>query len=112
MNTFVEIRSYNLKAGCGAAFDRLVSQQAIPMLKRWGVDVVSFGPSRHDPDAYHLIRSYLSLADRQKSQDEFYGSAEWKTGPREPILALIENYTSVVIEMDEPTVSGLRTTSS
>jgi hypothetical protein len=112
MSKFVEIRSYNLKPGAGEAFDRLVSQEAIPMLRRWGVDVVSFGPSLHDQDSYHLIRSYLSLADRQKSQDEFYGSQEWTTGPREAILALIDNYTSIVIEMDEPTVSGLRITRS
>jgi hypothetical protein len=110
MGKFVEIRSYTLQPGSGAAFDRLVAQEAVPMLKRWGVDVVAFGPSQHDPDSYHLIRSYLSLAERQKSQDEFYGSQEWLTGPRAAILALIENYTSVVIEMDESTVAGLRAT--
>ena len=47
----------------------------------------------------------ISLAE---SQDAFYGSDEWKLGPREPILALIETYTSVVIEMGESTVNALR----
>ncbi|MFC6521837.1 hypothetical protein ACFQAT_21070 [Undibacterium arcticum] len=28
-----------------------------------------------------------------------YGSDEWKSGPREAILALIDSFTSVVIEM-------------
>jgi hypothetical protein len=53
------------------------------------------------------MRAYASLEDRQQSQDAFYGSDEWKLGPREPILALIENYTSIVIEMEEATVSAL-----
>jgi hypothetical protein len=78
------------------------------MLKRWGVDVVACGPSLHDEDSYFLIRAYASLEDRQASQDAFYDSEEWRQGPRELILALIESYTSVVLEMDETTVQGLR----
>jgi NIPSNAP len=105
---FVEIRSYNLKPGTRPALHALMREQALPMLRRWKVDVVAYGPSPHDEDSYMLIRAYASLDDRQRSQDEFYGSAEWRQGPREPILALIANYTSVVLELDEATVNGLR----
>jgi hypothetical protein len=35
-------------------------------------------------------------------------SAEWKQGLLEAILALIENDTSVVLELDEITVNGMR----
>ena len=65
-------------------------------------------PLFHDADSYFLIRAYDSLEDRQQSQDRFYGSEEWRQGPREPILVLIESYTSVGLEMDEATVQGLR----
>ena len=78
------------------------------MLKHWNVDVVRYGASPHDEDSYYLMRAYASLEDRQQSQDAFYGSDEWKLGPREPIIALIENYTSIVIEMEESTVDALR----
>jgi hypothetical protein len=54
------------------------------------------------------MRSYASLEDRQQSQDAFYGSDEWRLGPREAILALIDAHTSVVIEVDEATLRGLR----
>lgn len=104
----VEVRSYNLKAGKRDEFDRLVRQSAIPMLLRWNVDVVAFGPSPHDEDSYFLIRAYDDLEHRQRSQDAFYGSDEWKTGPREAIVAMIENYTSVVLNLDEETVASLR----
>jgi hypothetical protein len=86
----------------------LFTEQAYPMLKRWNVDVVAFGPSPHDEDSYYLIRAYASLADREQSQDAFYGSDEWRQGPREPILALIENYTSIVLELDEAVIQGMR----
>jgi hypothetical protein len=108
MSRFVEIRSYNLKPGSRDEFHRLVTEQSMPMLERWQVDVVDYGPSLHDADSYFLIRAYDSLEDRQQSQDRFYGSEEWRQGPREPILALIESFTSVVLEMDEATVQGLR----
>jgi hypothetical protein len=108
VNHFVEIRSYNLKPGTRDEFHRLFIEEAFPMLKRWNVDVVAFGPSLHDEDSYYLIRRYNSLAHRQQSEDAFYGSEEWRQGPREAIIALIKNYTEIVLELDEVTVQGLR----
>ena len=78
------------------------------MLKRWGVDVVAFGPSSHDEVSYYLIRAYDSLEHHQSSQDAFYGSAEWRDGPREAIVSLIDNHSSFVLEMDSSTVDALR----
>jgi hypothetical protein len=104
----VEIRSYSVKAGSRPSFHLMMSIRAVPMLRRWNVDVVAYGPSPHDEVSYYLIRSYDSLAQRQQSQDAFYGSDEWKDGPRESILSLIEYYTSVVFELTEPVVDTLR----
>ena len=70
------------------------------MLERWGVDVVAFGPSLDDDDLYFLIRGYASVAELRRSQDAFYGSAEWRDGPREAIVSLIESDISVVIPAD------------
>ena len=108
MSSFVEIRSYTLKAGTRPMFHQLMLNEAFPMLKRWNVDVVAHGASLHDEDSYYLIRAYASLDERQQSQDAFYGSDEWLHGPREEILALIETYTSIVLELDDATVDSLR----
>ena len=70
------------------------------MLERFGVEVVAFGASLDDADSYYLIRAYASVAERQRSQDAFYGSDEWKEGPREAVLALIESHHSVVLPAD------------
>jgi hypothetical protein len=69
----------------------------MPMLQRWGVDVVAFGPSMDDADSYVLIRSYPGLAELRQSQDAFYGSDEWRDGPREAIVSRIESDISVVL---------------
>ncbi|MCI0406705.1 MAG: NIPSNAP family protein [candidate division Zixibacteria bacterium] len=108
MKKFVEVRSYNLKPGSREEFHRLVVEKSLPMLERWKVDVVDFGPSLHDENSYYLIRAYDSLEHRQTSQDAFYGSDEWRQGPRDEIVGLIESCTTVVIEMEEETVTALR----
>lgn len=110
MSHFVEVRSYTLKPGTRDEFHRLFLEQAYPMLKRWNVDVVAYGPSLHDENSYYLMRRFDSLAQREQSEDAFYGSDEWRQGPRESILALIETYTEFVLELDEATVQGLRRT--
>jgi hypothetical protein len=104
----VEFRSYNLRAGGRDAFHRLAAGRSIPMLLRHGVDVVAFGPSLHDASSYYLIRAFPSLEDRERSEEAFYGSAEWREGPRDAILALIESYATIVLELDDMALDGLR----
>lgn len=108
MKHFVEIRSYNLKPGTREEFHHLFLADALPLLKRWNVDVVAYGPSLHDENSYYLMRRFDSLAHRDQSEDSFYGSDEWRKGPREAILACIENYAEIVLELDTGTVQGLR----
>ena len=110
MTNAVEIRSYTLKSGTRDAFHSLMTQQALPMLRRGNVDVVACGPSPHDADSYYLIRAYRDIKEREASQDAFYGSDEWRQGPREAILALIDTYTSIVLMLDDAALQALRRT--
>jgi hypothetical protein len=104
----VEIRTYDLKPATRDAFHQLMLERSVPMLRRWNVDVVAHGKSAHDDTTYFLIRSYASLVERDESQDRFYGSDEWRSGPREAILALIDHYTTLVLELPEAAVEALR----
>ncbi len=107
----LEIRCYNLKPGTRAAFHEVAEREALPLLARFGIDVVAHGPSDHDQDSYYLMRAFPSLEDRQRAEDRFYGSHEWKTGPRAAVLAAIDSYTTVVVATDEATIAALRRTS-
>jgi hypothetical protein len=104
----VEIRSYNLKPGTRARFHQRFVRESLPMLRRWNVDLVAYGPSLHDKDSWFLMRGFASLEAREKSEDAFYGSDEWKNGPREATLADIESYTTVVVRLDDAAITGLR----
>ena len=109
-NDFIEIRSYDLKPGARSEYHRLFLEAATPLLQRQNVDVVAYGPSLHDENSYYLIRRFDGLHHREESEDTFYNSDEWRKGPREADIALIENYTEVVLELDNATVQGLRKT--
>lgn len=109
-NRVVEVRSYNLKPGTRTRFTELFEREALPMLRRWKVDVVAYGPSLHDEDSFYLMRGFPGIEERQHSEDAFYGSDEWRNGPREAILAAIDSYTTIVIRLDDVTLRGLRRT--
>ena len=108
MNHFIEIRTLTLKPGSRDDFYRLYIGEALPRLQRWNFDVVAHGPSLHDENTYYVIRRYDSLAQREQMEDAYYASDDWRKGPREAILALIESYTDIVLEVDEATVQELR----
>jgi len=108
MKSLIEIRTLNLKPGRRQEFQRLFTQESLPLLKRWKLDVVAHGPSLHDENTYYVIRRFDSLAGREQSEDDFYGSDDWTKGPRAAILAVIETYTDVVLELDEAAIRGLR----
>ena len=108
MKHLIEIRSINLKPDKREKFQRLYIEEALPLLERWNFDVVANGPSLHDENTYYVIRRFDSLAQREQMEDGYYASDDWRKGPREAMLALIDNYTDIVFEVDEVTMQGLR----
>ena len=107
-NNIIEILCLNLKPGTCMGFYKLYTELSLPMLKRWNVDVLAYGPSHDKEDTFFVVRGYKDLADRRQSQDAFYGSDEWKQGPRNVILSFIESYSSVVVPANDKLIEGLR----
>lgn len=109
MEDVIEIRSYNLKPGTRGQFHKLFVDQALPLLTKWKVEVVAYGPSLHDENSFFLARAYNNLNHRQQSQDAFYGSEGWVKGPREAVLALVENYSTVVLPRKNFNINSIQT---
>lgn len=108
MNRFVEFRTYHLKPGTRATFQELMASASLPLLRAWGMDVVHHGPCALNPVSYILIRAYRNVDDLVQSQEGFYASKPWREGPREAILACIDQSISLVMELEEPAVQALR----
>lgn len=99
----VEILQYTLHQGSGAAFHTLTQEVSVPLHRRHGIDVVSFGNSLHNPDCYYLIRAFASQESMVADLDAFYASDDWRNGPREEIIRSIE--TSIKTVMNLPLVT-------
>lgn len=93
-----ELRTYKLKKGKNETFEKIFTEQSLPMLKRWKVNVVDFGFSLIDQESFYLIRSYECIEQRKQSQDAFYGSEEWINGPDKPLMNCIENYNTAIVD--------------
>jgi len=104
----VEIRAYRLKPGTRADFHVAASEHALPMVRAYGMDVVTHGPSPNDPNVYFLVRSFASLAELTAQEDEFYGSARWREGPREALVSRIDTYIDTLLWLSPAAIDDLR----
>ena len=95
----LDVRTYKLAPGGRAEFERIFHECALPMLRRFGIQVVAHGLSLDDDDRFFLIRAFPSAARREEQLDSFYGSDEWRDNYREDVQALIESYHVVVTEL-------------
>jgi hypothetical protein len=104
----VEIRAYRLKPGTRAEFHEAVTSRALPLVRAYGMDVVTHGPVPNDVDGYFLVRSFASLAELTAQEGEFYGSAPWREGPREALVSRIETYLDTLLWMSPSAIDDLR----
>jgi hypothetical protein len=105
----LEIRTYKVLPG---RLDEFVAAMASAgeLLDRYGIDVVAAGPSlvADDGDHAYLMRTFASIEERDRQEQEFYGSDAWRSGPRQSVLAPIDSYHTVVLEVDAATIDALR----
>ncbi len=93
-----EIRIYKLKKNSSENFIKVFTEQSLPMMERWKINVVDYGFSLIDKESFYLIRNYENIEQRKKSQDAFYGSEEWIGGPEKEIMSCIDTYNTIVAD--------------
>ena len=98
-NAVIEILTLTLKPGTRDWVHRLYVNEALPLLVRWGFHVVAHGPSLHDENSYYVIRAYESVEARQREEDAYYGSDDWRQGPKEAVMAMIEHEAYTVVSL-------------
>lgn len=108
MPRLMEIRTYRLKPGTLADFHHAMQTKAVPMLKAKGMDVVAYGRSDHEEETYYLVRSYASREALEQAQNRFYGSDDWRQGPRSDLVDRIETYVNTLMWISEPALASMR----
>ncbi|MEP7019276.1 MAG: NIPSNAP family protein [Pseudonocardiales bacterium] len=110
-SALLEIRTYRLQGGTTEAFHATVAEQAAPLLREFGVDVVRYGPSEMNEDGveeYVLMRAFESHDARDEQEKRFYTSPEWHDGPRAGIVGRIESYHTIVLSVPAAALDALR----
>jgi NIPSNAP protein len=95
-----EILTLDIKPGRRDEFHNVYVTQSMPLLKKWNFNLVAYGPSLHDANSYYVIRRFKSLEDREKSEDAFYSSDDWRSGPRDAIMGLVEHFAYAVVSAE------------
>ncbi|MFN8338964.1 MAG: NIPSNAP family protein [Saprospiraceae bacterium] len=96
-----EIRLYKLKENTADKFYDVFSNQSLPMMKRWKINVVDYGFSLIDKYSFYLIRNYENIEQRKDCQAAFYESDEWKNGPETEIMQCIDTYNTTLIDNEQ-----------
>ncbi len=103
----IEVRTYRLKPGFSDQFV-VAFQVALPLVRESGMDVVAFGRSDHEHESFYLIRAYDDRAQLEAQQSAFYSSEAWRQGPREPLIACLDDYLNTLLWLSEQSVEDLR----
>ena len=108
MKRLLEIRTYRLKPDTLDAFHAAMREHAVPMLRSKGMDVVTYGKSDHEEASYHLVRAYDSREALETGQAAFYGSSEWRDGPRGALVDRIETYLNTLLWLSPEGIDSMR----
>ena len=103
----IEIRTYKLKPDSAQRFVAAF-QDALPLVRDSGMDVVAFGRSDHEHESFYLIRAYNDRAHLEAQQDAFYSSDAWRQGPREALVSCLDDYLNTLLWLSEQGVEDLR----
>ena len=96
-NSLLEMRLFKLRPGTRPEFDRISREGTIPMMRRYGINVVDFGPMLNDEDGYFLLRAFGSEQDRVEKSQAIYATAEWEENYDAPVTSMIADYRTAVI---------------
>jgi hypothetical protein len=103
----LDVRTYKCVPGGRDRLVRIMTDGAVPMLRRNGIEVLAYGASLRDGEHAFLIRRFPSAAVREEQLERLYGSHEWLSTYDEQVMALIDAYHVVVIPASPELESAL-----
>ena len=94
----IEVRTYRIKPGHRAEFIRLFETRAAEGMRAFGMQVIGPLLDVENPHRFVFLRSFPSLAERERMKDAFYGSDLWKHELEAIAMPLIESYDVTLTE--------------
>lgn len=102
----IEVRTYKLKPGSAERHGCVSRGTPARMGKRYGRSCL--WPLGYEQESFYLIRAYDSRAQLEAQQGAFYSSDAWRQGPREPLIACLDDYLNTLLWLCDQSVEDLR----
>jgi len=97
----VEVRSYRIKPGKRDEFIRLFEARAIDAQRSYGMKVTGPFLDVENPNKFVWLRSFPSLAERERMRDAFYEGELWKNELEAIAMPMLESYDVILCETAE-----------
>jgi len=94
----VEVRSYRIKPGMRDEFVKMFETRAVPAQREYGIKIVGPLLDVENPNKFVFLRSFLSLEDRDRMKDAFYGGDVWKNELEAFAMPLLDSYDVILCE--------------
>jgi hypothetical protein len=94
----VEVRSYRIKPNKRAEFIKLFETKAIPAQRSHGMKIVGPLLDVENPNKFVFLRSFPSLAERDRMKDEFYEGPLWKNELEAIAMPMLDSYDVILCE--------------
>jgi hypothetical protein len=94
----IEVRSYRIVPGKRDEFRQLFESRALPALRAHGMKI--FGPflDLENPNKLVWLRSFPSLAERDRMKKAFYEGELWKNELEAIAMPMIDSYDVILCE--------------
>ena len=94
----VEVRSYRIKPGRREEFIKFFETRSIPALRAHGMKVLGPLLDLENPNKFVWLRSFPSLAERDRMKDDFYEGELWKQELEAIAMPMLESYDVILCE--------------
>lgn len=94
----VEVRSYRIKPGRREEFVQLFQTRAVPALRSHGMKILGPLLDIENPNKFVWLRSFPSLAERDRMKDAFYEGDFWKNELEAIAMPMLESYDVILCE--------------
>lgn len=94
----VEVRSYRIKAGRREEFIQFFETRAVPAQRSQGMKILGPLLDLENPNKFVWLRSFPSLAERERMKNAFYEGELWKKELESIAMPMIESYDVILCE--------------
>ena len=97
----VEVRTYTIKPELRQRFIDLWEARTKPLQLSLGMGVIGPYLDLENPDRFVWLRTFPSMEERERMKRALYESDEWTGELEVMIMPMLEEFTSVLTEIDD-----------